>query len=507
MNKRISINLIGQLISFVCLLGINFFMTPFVVENLGAEAYGFVGLANSFTGYISLITIALTSMLSRYVTVEYSRNNIEKASEYLSTAVISQLVLALILLVPMLILTNNIDHVVDISSSITSDVKLLWLLIFITFLAGLPTGCFNVASFAKNRLDLQAIIGIASNLIRAITLLIAFLYFPPKVWYVGLATITAGIVTIIGNYFLKIRLLPEVKIACSKFRKQRVSDLLMLGIWSSLSRLGTMFITGLDLLLTNIFINSVQMGLLSIAKSLPAQLGNLAGSVMNAFEPDITINYAKNSKANFLGSVTSAMKMNGLICSIPLLGVACFGESFYSLWMPSLGQNEISEIQILAVLTMLPQILEVYVQPLYSVNTVTKNVRLPVFIQIAIGVVNVGIVLILLQHTTLGVFAVAGVSSVLCVLKIVIFMPIYAAWCVGEKWFYFYGVLGKGLLNTCIIAAVFSLINIYFNIDSWKDLIVIAISSGAIGYVISFIVLMSKNDRAYLLKKLKIKKS
>ena len=107
MNKRITLNLIGQLCTFACSIGISFFLTPYIVDNLGQETYGFVGLANNFNSYITMFTVALNGMLSRYVTVEYSKKDYESASGYLSTAIITQIILAIVLFIPMMILPKT----------------------------------------------------------------------------------------------------------------------------------------------------------------------------------------------------------------------------------------------------------------------------------------------------------------------------------------------------------------------------------------------------------------
>lgn len=54
-NRQLIINMAAQAISFAVSLGISFFLTPYIVENIGVEANGFVGLAKNFTGYVSII--------------------------------------------------------------------------------------------------------------------------------------------------------------------------------------------------------------------------------------------------------------------------------------------------------------------------------------------------------------------------------------------------------------------------------------------------------------------
>lgn len=504
-KKRISLNLIGQICSFACSLGISFFLTPHIVANLGSETYGFVGLANNFTSYITLFTVAINGMLSRYVTVEYSKKDYEQASGYLSTAIITQAVLAAALLVPMLLISNNIDSFVNISSEIVPDVRVLWSLILVSFLMGLATSGLGVSAFAKNRLEISAVISILCNCLRALIMVIAFIFFPAHVWYVGLATIVSNTLSIICNAIMKKRLMPEVKISKKYFSFKYIYNLLVVGIWNSLNRLQQILSTGLDLLLTNLFISSAEMGLLSIAKSIPSNISTLISTVTGSFEPTMTISYGKGDMNDFLHQTKSAMKLSGFLCSVPILGFVCFGMDFYSLWMPSLTNDELLKIQILAVLTLLPQIFSVYICPLYTVNAITCKLKVPVLVSIGIGVLNVAIVFALLSWTNLGVYAVAGVSSVLWVLRIFLFVPVYAAMNVGVSLKTFYPPLLRGCINVLIVGGVFTAISLLVNIDSWLSLIIVCIICGVIGYPLSYFALFNKAERKNVIIKLKKK--
>ena len=55
-NKQFVINLTASLVNFVVNMGIGFAITPFIVGRVGAEAYGFTGLANTMVGYATLFT-------------------------------------------------------------------------------------------------------------------------------------------------------------------------------------------------------------------------------------------------------------------------------------------------------------------------------------------------------------------------------------------------------------------------------------------------------------------
>lgn len=494
-KKRISLNLIGQLVSFACSLGIGFFLTPYMVANLGQETYGFVGLANNFTSYISLFTIAIDGMLSRYVTIEYSKKEHEEASRYLSTAFISKLAISVFLLIPMFFLVSKLEYVVNISSSIVQDVRILWLLIFLAFLGNLSFGSFNTSLFATNRLDIQAVLSVLSNLLRASVLIITFSLFPAHVWYVGFATLLSSIFSLAITYIIKRRIMPDVKVSLKYFNLKYIKRLVVVGIWNSLNKLQQILTDGLDLLITNLFISGAEMGLLSVAKTIPTHISSLNSTVASSFDPSMTISYTKDDKSEFLYTTKFAMKFSGFLCSVPILGFIAFGTKFYSLWMPSLSFDEICKVQILSVLTMMPQIFSVYVFPLYTVNTITTKLKVPVLLSICVGVANVVIVYILLRTTELGVYAVAGVSTIMWTIRVFLFVPTYASWSLKMKLSTFYKPLMKGVLNVIITGAVLCLISYFTIVNSWTKLVLVCLLAGLSGYILCFFIMFERSER------------
>jgi len=61
-KKQISINLLANSLTFIISFAISFFYHAIYINNVGSEAYGFVGLANSFINYAALLSFALNSM-------------------------------------------------------------------------------------------------------------------------------------------------------------------------------------------------------------------------------------------------------------------------------------------------------------------------------------------------------------------------------------------------------------------------------------------------------------
>ena len=177
------------------------------------------------------------------------------------------------------------------------------------------------------------------------------------------------------------------------------------------------------------------------------------------------------------------------MCSVPIIGLVVFGESFFRLWLKALSVEEIHTVAILSILTILPQIFSVYIYPLYSVNTITTKIKLPVLVTIGYGILNVIVVYWLLCLTNLGIYAVAGVSSVLSVLYIFCFVPNYAAYTIDAPRLIFYRPLFRGLLCNIVLIIVFNIIRCVYSIKNWTSFFFICILAACIGYLSIFFIL------------------
>lgn len=84
-SKQLIINLMASVIVVIVQLFINFWLSPYVIGKLGEAAYGFITLANNFTQYASLLTVAINSMAARFISIEYNRGNENEAQKYFSS--------------------------------------------------------------------------------------------------------------------------------------------------------------------------------------------------------------------------------------------------------------------------------------------------------------------------------------------------------------------------------------------------------------------------------------
>lgn len=211
-GKQMSVNIIASLVSFAVTMGINFFLTPHLVKELGTEAYGFIGLANNFVQYATIVTSALNSMSGRFISVAYHRGDKEKASRIFSSVLVADLIIAGVMLVATSFITLYIDSILNVPKDLVSSVKITFAITFLTFVVSVITAIFTTATYVKNRIDINSVRDIASNLLKATIVVALFAFLPAQLYFISLAALASGIFLLLTNITVKKKFCPTLKL-------------------------------------------------------------------------------------------------------------------------------------------------------------------------------------------------------------------------------------------------------------------------------------------------------
>lgn len=505
MKKQIGINMIAQIITFVINIGISFFLTPYIVENIGAEANGFVSLANNFVQYAQLLTIALNSMAGRFITIKIYEKNKDETLKYFSSVFFANLFLSVFLTIIFSIIIIFLESFIQISQNLIIDVKILWTAIFLNFIISIFTSLFNISTFVKNRLDLNSINSSKSNIIRAVFLIVIFGLGLKNIYWVGVASLVSGTYLLIKNIFLKRKLTPELKIDKKYFDIKVIIELLKAGIWNTISSLGSILSTGLDLLITNLFVNPIAMGILSVSKTIPTCILSLFSSIGSVFGPEITKNYAEKNFDEIKKLLISAIKLLGICSSIPMAILIIFGSDVYSLWTPS---QDAQLLQRLSLVSCASLIFALPLEPMYSVFTATNKVKVPSLVLLGFSIINIICVFIgvnITDNEMIKLYIIAGVSTATGIVRVNTFLPLYGAKCLNLKWYTFYPTILKNTVSVIIVSFIASIIRGIYTPNTWISLIVECMILGCLGVAINFILMYTKDERASLLNIVKNK--
>ncbi len=505
MNKQTGINFIAQVIAFAINFCVSFFLTPFIIENIGVEANGFVSLANNFIEYAQLLTIAINSMAGRFITIEIHRKQHKEANKYFTSVFFANLFLSAILTVVFSVIVLFMDRFLNITETSVGDVKLLWALIFLNFIVTLFSSVFQVSTFVTDRLDKSAICSARSVVLKAAVLVICYSFFRPYTFYVGLAMLLMGIHNLISNIFYKRSLTPQLKIEKSSFDIQYIKKLFAAGMWNSISKLSGILSSGLDLLITNLLVSSVAMGVLTVPKTVSNIILLLFSNLAAIFAPQLTMAYARNDREDMKIKLVSSVKLMGLLSSIPIAVLVGFGRDFYSLWVPT---QDAGLLQLLTLITCAYLVFELPFGPVYEVFTVSNKIKIS-----SISLVSFSTASILTVFTGLNfingerekIIFIAAVGSFYNIVRLTTFLPIYAAKCLGLKKTALYPLILKNVLSVVILLAVSIAFSSLVGAESWLKLIICCALVCIIGLATNTLVLFSRTEISDMISKIKVK--
>ncbi|MDP4120000.1 MAG: hypothetical protein Q8876_02970 [Bacillota bacterium] len=505
-NKDIIFNLIGNIIVYLLALIVSFVLSPYIVKEMGVATFGFIALANNFVGYFTLITVSITSMAGRFVSLEVFQKNNEKANVFFNSVFFASVALTTFLAICVGVIIFNLEKIIKIPANEIIDVKWLFVGVFLAFLLGLLFSVFSIGLFVENKIYKRSQHMVEANLVRATALFLMFFLLTPHLYYWGIMGTAYAMYILIWNIHYTRKYIPELKLNPKFFDIKAVITVISAGVWNVISQLGGVLNDGLDLIITNQIIGSAQMGILSIAKVIPNTFTQLLAQLGEPFMPKMTHAYAKNDKNELLGIINYSSKILGLLMSIPVALFIVLGGVFFRLWYPHQDANLLHVLGILSIADMIINTSSVL---LFGIFTVTNKLKLNSLMTIACGAVNTMLVLIFLHTTSLGLYAVAGVSVTLSILRNLCFTFPYAARCAGLKWNVFYKAALKNMLSVGVIGIISYIALRVINPYSWLTLILTGGICIIFGLSINLFVVLNRSDRNILLrtvkKKLKIK--
>jgi O-antigen/teichoic acid export membrane protein len=129
-TQRFSGNLLSNIVYFILNVIIGLALVPFFLDTLGEAAYGLIPLATSITSYVTLLIDAVNTSVSRFLTIDLHRGDVENANRTFNTSLFGTLAI-IILTVPVALgVAWMAPSFFSIGDLAVSDVFLLFALVF-----------------------------------------------------------------------------------------------------------------------------------------------------------------------------------------------------------------------------------------------------------------------------------------------------------------------------------------------------------------------------------------
>ena len=480
-KKQIGINMVANIVSYSTNILVSFILTPFLINKLGKEVYGFYPIANTIVMYMSVLTNAMNTIASRFVTIKLVQKDLQDANYYFTSVLVSNIVLSAILFIPMSIIVIFIDRIMDIPINALASIRALFTLVFISAILNISSSVLGIATFAKNRIDLRSWRELVTAILRILSFYILYKFLSPSIVYVGIVALLVAIVNIIFQLCYTRKLLPELKMKLEFISKKHIKTMFSAGIWNMVNSIGNMLLTGTALIISNILYGAYASGTYSIIQTVPSFINGAISMLVGVFFPVITYRYAENDKKGLISEVHNAQKLIGTFSCATIVVFSVFAQDFFKLWTP--GEDAVY-LSLLSFITILPHMFISCFWILTNLNVVMNTIKKPAVFLCSLGILNIVINVVIYVLLKPNMIIVPIISSILQVVYTLIYIPQYVCCQLEAKKTTFYGVIPKIFVCSLFTMLISYIIKSSVIINDWFDFIIIGGICGIIGLVI-----------------------
>lgn len=338
--------LIGMLVSL--------YTSRVVLQALGVEDYGIYNVVGGVVAMFSMISSSLSSSVSRFLTFELGRGNLDALKRVFSTSLTIQVALAVVI-----ILLSETIGVWFLNTHMTIPANRLYAANWVfhasvfTFIINLLSVPFSASIVSHEKMSAFAYIGILDIFLRLlIVLFIAYsgFAFDCLIVYALLLVCVVCIMQSIYWTYCK-RHFEECRFKLN-FDKTYWKSMSSFAGWNFIGcTAGLLKDQGVNILL-NIFIGPIINAARGIASSVNNVLSSFASNFMTALNPQITKSYASGNYEYMFSLVERGSRFSYYILLLLALPVMFETDLVLTLWLKTYPEHAVNFVRIVLAVTM-----------------------------------------------------------------------------------------------------------------------------------------------------------
>ena len=370
-GSRLARNTTYLYIRMLLLMAVNLYTSRVVLHSLGVEDYGVYNAVGGFISMFSMVSTALSTAISRYITYTLGENNIEKLKCIFSTSVVIQIFLSAILIlifetVGIWFLSNKMT----IPEGREIATHFVFHFSVITFVINLLSVPYNAILIAHEKMSAFAYIGIFEGLATlGVALFLNYVPLDPLILYAILMCLVSLVVRIIYGAYCRYHF--EETRGKLIFDMYHLKKMLGFAGWNFIGvTSGVLRSQGINLLF-NIYNGPVINAARGISMQVFNAVNKFSGSFYTAVQPQITKSWAADRKleANKLACDSSRLSFYLLL----LVGIPILTETDFllRLWLHEIPDLTSIFVKIIIIFAFL----EAFSQPLVYLMLATGKIR------------------------------------------------------------------------------------------------------------------------------------
>ena len=405
--------------AYVLTMGVNFFLSPYVVRHLGNTGYGVWTLILSLTGYLGLLDLGVRGAVTRYVAKFHSQADHKNASNVASSAMLIFSSAGLIAFSVSVVFALLIAGKLNIPPQYLAASRVVLIVTGLSIAASLVNGVFGGILVGLQRFDLTNGIEIANNLLRTFTIVL-FLHLGYGIVTLALIQLGFTLARLAANVSMARHLYPELRINPVFADRAGTRLIFSFSIFSFLIHVSASLIYASDNVVIGAFLPVSAVTFYAIGGNLAEYTRTLVAGISQTMTPLASSTEAKKDHALMEKIVLFGSRAGTMVVLPIALTLMIRGKTFIGLWMgPQYADLSGTVIRILS-LTLF----------LWAANSVTGGTLLglskhkPIVpMLMAEGVCNLALSILLVRR--MGIVGVAWGTVIPSMASTLVFWPWY----------------------------------------------------------------------------------
>ena len=467
-QKRFTTNLISNIIYFILNLLIGLAIVPFFLDSLGEAAYGLIPLATSLTSYVTIVINVLNASISRYLTIDLQKSDVERANETFNTAICGSLAVV-IALIPVIIVVSLIaPYFFNIGEESVTSVFWLFALILASVVIRAWSSNFMVTLFAYNRLDLRNYVNIAYILIQVVLVIFLFTILHPSLEFVGFSYLAASVFALLLSYILSRKTCPFLKINAQYFSRKRFFEISGMSVWVLFTYMGGLLNASIGQMMANKLFGEIAGTEYSLAFMWYTLLIGIASLLTTVFTPMIYSYYSRNDREGLLRFTKLSIRCVGFGMALLVSLISIFAPQLLTIWIG----EEYVRIAPLVCLLIIPVLLRTQADCVSPIFMAYRKVRVPAIANLSIGILNISLCLIFASYLNIGIYGIALSLIITSIVSNFIVDALYNAHIIHAPKFTFMVSMFYGVIAYVILLIIGNMYTTIIPIDSFGMIII-----------------------------------
>ena len=345
-GRRIAKNTMMLYVRMFVLMLVGLYTSRVVLNALGETDYGVYSVVGGVVAMFSMISGALNSAVSRFITFELGKNNPERLSRVYCTSVNIQLILALIV-----VLLAEPIGLWFIENKMTIDPARIpaatWVLHFslLAFVINLMSVPQMASITAHEKMSAYAYIGILDGLLRlGVAFMIVSAPFDRLVYY---AMLMAGVVLIVRlTYGIYCRIhFPECRYRFV-FDRPLVKEMFAFAGWNFIGVTSGVLRDHGGNILVNLFAGPVVNAARGVAVQLNGAVQSFVTNFMTAVNPQITKSYAAGDYKYVFALIGKSSRMSFYLLSLMAIPIIFNADLLLQVWLKEVPEHTTLFVQL-----------------------------------------------------------------------------------------------------------------------------------------------------------------